>query len=548
VDQGAKDVLQIGDKAFTDKSGLDSLWQEIALNFYPQRADFLASRHIGSEFADHLTTSYPIIANRELTDAVSAMLRPRGQKWYGVKLQNRENIDAAGRKWLEERGDLMRGYMYGKSANFIKAMKQCDGDFSPFGNAVGSVFVNRDNDGLIYQNWHPRDCAWFENAEGSVDTLHRKWKPTYRNVATMFKGKCCPKFMEKAEKNPHESCNVRHVMMPSEDYEGLKAAGRHPYVSLYIDVENEHILEEAGAPEFNYFVSRWQTLSGSQYAYSPATVAALPDARLIQAISLTLLEAGEKAANPPMVATQEAIRSDLNLMSGGITWIDYQYDERLGEALRPLTTDKSGLSFGQSLREESRFAISEAFYLNKLNLPTNGAEMTAYEIGQRVQEYIRNALPLFEPLEIESNAAVCERTFAILMRVGAFGPASDMPRSLLQGDEVAFDFFNPLTEGYGRDKGNKFIETKNLLREAAELDMAAGFVLDPTKALRDVLEGIQTPAAWLRDEEEANAAASQYAAQQQAATAAQLANEGGAALNQFAQAGKTMQEAQRMGS
>jgi hypothetical protein len=50
-----------------------------------------------------------------------------------------------------------------------------------------------------------------------------------------------------------------------------------------------------------YVIPRWQTVSGSQYAYSPATVAALPDARLIQAMTLTFFEAGEKATNPPMV-------------------------------------------------------------------------------------------------------------------------------------------------------------------------------------------------------------------------------------------------------
>jgi hypothetical protein len=40
--------------------------------------------------------------------------------------------------------------------------------------------------------------------------------------------------------------------------------------------------------------------------------------------------------------------------------------------------------------------------------------MTAYEVGQRIQEYIRGALPLFEPMEMEYNGALCERTFEIL--------------------------------------------------------------------------------------------------------------------------------------
>ncbi|MTV47254.1 portal protein, partial [Streptococcus pneumoniae] len=81
---------------------------------------------------------------------------------------------------------------------------------------------------------------------------------------------------------------------------------------------------------------------GSQYAHSPAVVAALPDARLLQQITAVILEAGEKAITPPMVGVQEAIRGDVAVYAGGITWVDAEYDERLGEVLRPMTSDKSG--------------------------------------------------------------------------------------------------------------------------------------------------------------------------------------------------------------
>jgi hypothetical protein len=50
-------------------------------------------------------------------------------------------------------------------------------------------------------------------------------------------------------------------------------------------------------------------LPGLAYAYSPATVVALPDARLLQQMTLTLLEAGQKAVDPPLKATSEAIRA-----------------------------------------------------------------------------------------------------------------------------------------------------------------------------------------------------------------------------------------------
>jgi hypothetical protein len=44
-------------------------------------------------------------------------------------------------------------------------------------------------------------------------------------------------------------------------------------------------------------------------------------------------EREQDCAAPPLVATQDAIKSEVDLSAGGITWIDREYDERLREAL-----------------------------------------------------------------------------------------------------------------------------------------------------------------------------------------------------------------------
>jgi hypothetical protein len=279
---------------------------------------------------------------------------------------------------------------------------------------------------------------------------------------------------------------------------------RTPYVSLYYDVQHEKVIEEVGVYDPIYVIPRWQTVSGSQYAYSPATVAALPDARLIQAMTYTLLEAGEKFTNPPMIAVEEAIRSDVAVYAGGITWVDKGYDERLGEVLRPLTQDKSGMPIGREMQMDTRAMIAEAFFLNKLSMqqPERGkAEMTAFEVGQMVQEYIRNALPIFEPMEMEYNGAICDMTFNKLMRAGAFGSPYDMPRSL-RGAEVEFRFESPLHDAIESEKGNKLLQAKAMLADAIALDPANADVMDSQTALREALLGVGVPARWVRSEDE----------------------------------------------
>lgn len=521
-------LMQVGERLFTSRGSLISLWQEISDNFYPERADFTASRSLGTEFAAHLMTSYPILARRDLANSLGTMLRPTSKEWMKITVRNAVNLSNDARRWLEFATKTQKKAMYDRRAMFVRATKEGDNDFATFGQTVISVERNRDNDGLIYRCWHLRDVAWAENVNGEVDTVFRRWKPTARDLVSLFPKTVDQKVKDKLDKDPFCEFNVWHVVMPAERYAEMKGDKqfRTPYVSVFIDVDNKVELECVGSWTLKYVIPRWQTVSGSQYAYSPATIAALPDGRLIQSMTRVLLEAGEKAVDPPMIAVQEAIRSDVAIYAGGITWVDPEYDEKLGEVLRPISgKEGQGISIGLEMLQATQSMITEAFYLNKLTLPQSGDEMTAYEVGQRVQEYIRQALPIFEPMESEYNGALCDMTFIELLRGGAFGSMHDLPADL-QGVEIEFEFESPLRDATERAKAQRFIESKELLAVAAELDPSAPSLVDAKTALRDVLVGIGVPAKWMNSEAQVAAAEAEMRQQQQAQQMLALAQQG----------------------
>lgn len=480
-------LIQHQGHLFEKKKSLDSLHQEIADNFYPERADFTVNRYLGEEFAEHLMSSYPVVARRDLGDSFSAMLRR--DNWFEIRLAREERETYEVKRWLESATGIMRRAMYDRPARFVRATKEGDHDFAAFGQAVLSVEVNRGEQRLLYRNWHLRDCAWCENESGEIDTVYRKWKPTVRELAAKFKT-ISPQLEAIKTKEPYREVECGHCVMPGD---------KRKYKSIYYDCENKFIFEEVDTDHFMYVIPRWSTVSGSQYAYSPAVIASLPDARLIQAITLTLLEAGEKYTSPPLLATQEAIRSDVNLMPGGITWVDASYDERLGEVLRPISQDKSGFPAGFNIRDDVKEAIAQAFYLNKLNLPPQG-DMTAYEVSQRIQEYIRQALPLFAPMESEYNGGLCDATFELMMSHGAFG--SDIPEDLL-GQEVKFEFDSPLRASEGRAKSAAFQEMLELMGLGAQVDPNISANIDIHEAFREASDGVGVPADWVVDEDAA---------------------------------------------
>lgn len=537
----AKALRERGDRLFAAKSPWDRRNQEIADHFYPERADFTVVRAVGEEFADHLSTGYPSLVRRDLGNALGSMLRPKGQDWFHARADREEREDHEAKAWLEWATGLMRRAMYDPKSGLTRACKEGDHDFASFGGCAITTEINRRDNTLLYRCWHLRDMAWAEDSYGQTSEFHRNWKPTVSELCEFFKGKVHPKVEDRKAKEPHAPIAVRHVVIRSSAY-GDKF--RQPWTSLFLDCENDHVLEERGSWTPIYTLPRWATVSGSQYPYSPATVIALPDARLLQAMTLTLLEAGEKAVNPPLIGVAEHIRGDINVLPGGFTAVDAEYDERLGEVLRPLAVDKSGLGFGLDMADRQAAFLREAFYLNALSMPPQGGpEMTAYEVGQRVQDYIRRALPLFEPMEADYNGALCDITFETLMREGAFGPPDRIPAAL-RGSEVRFAFESPLSQMTERMKGQKFLEAKAILADAAAMDPTAVSIMDFGVTLRDVLSGIGAPTKWLRSPEAVADAQAQEAEAQRAAasmaaikTGADAAASLGAAAQRFSGAG-----------
>lgn len=539
------DLIKQSEQMFDNRGPLLALWQTIADNFYPERADFTTVRNLGAEFGADLTTSYPILTRRDLGNTIGAMLRPTSKAWFHVRTTNYSSIGAEARAWLQGASERMRIAMHDRSSQFSRATKEGDHDFATFGQTVLQTSMNSEGTGLLYRCWHLRDVAWCEDADGKTDTVYRKWKPTALELSKLFPGKVHANITKCLAKEPYKTFDVVHCIMPTDQYQG-ETKHRTPYISIYFDKTHKHIMEEVGILENEYIIPRWSTVSGSQYAYSPATIAALPDARLLQAMTRTLLEAGEKAVSPPMIAVQEAIRSDISIYAGGITWVDSAYDERLGEVLRPLTQEKNGIPLGQDMADRLRMTLTEAFYLNKVSLPPAGADMTAFEVGQRVQEYIRQALPLFEPMESSYNSPLCENTFGIMMRMGAFGSPYDMPKEL-HGQDIEFTFESPLHDAVEREKGQRFLEAKSMLAQAIELDPNAADMIDASVALRDVLESIGVPAKWTRSEEEVNQRASQRLQAQQSAELLAQMQQGADVAKTLNEAGQIAPQAQAQG-
>lgn len=541
MDARAKELVSQGDALFSSRNSLMSYWQEVAENFYPERADFTTTREAG-DYSTDLMSSEPVLIRRELANLIQSMLRPDGSPWFEAHVTDEssdQNVTA--RKWLEWISTVQRRAMYHAPAQFVRATKEADQDWVTFGMAVLEIDVYRDQPSLLYRCGHIRDHAWSENFAGAIDTVHRRWRPTARQLVQMFPDKVDAKVKEAAQKEPEKAMLCRRLIVPRDSYDMPKSRSPGDWVSIYIDCENETVLEEYPLRWNPFVIPRWQTVSGSQYAWSPCTGPGLADARTLQSLVRLLLEAGEKAVDPPMIAKHDVVRSDYAIYAGGVTVVDAEYDERTGEALRVLDQDRSGMPIGLEMADRLRGVLTEGFFLNKITLPQDQGKMTAYEVRKRLEEHIRSSAPILAPAEQEYNAAVCDRTFEVLRTMKAFGPAEDIPQAL-RGQEIRYEFRSPIRDLEAEMKGQKLLEALNILGPVAQIDPAQMKQIDFDTATSDALMGIKVPAKWLAGPKAVAAERGKMQKMQEMQAGLAAVQSGGAAAEQ---AGKGMQAIQQ---
>ena len=545
MDTRAKELVTIGDKLFSQRSTYDSLCQEIAEHFYPLRSDFTTTFSLGDDFATGIMDSFPVMACRTLGDAPSAMLR-QGE-WFAVSTTDDDiNEEPSAARWLEGATKKFRSLIYDRRANFVRATGEADHDWAAFGNPVLSVEESPTRDHFLFRCWHPRDNAWMENAVGRIDHNQRNIKMSARAIMQRpaWAKKAHSDIIKAAKEDPAKPFKLRHIVMPFEEIYGDDKAKRRlykdmPFCSLYVDCEHEEILGEGPLPVFNYVIPRWRTVSGFAQGFSPATITALPDGRMLQQLARIILEQGEKALDQPMYAKGEIFRDAVNRYAGGMTYVDLEDDQKIQDVLQ-FENPSDGLPAGLEMKADVRNLIAESFLLNKLMLPAE-REMTAFETQARLAEFRRSVLPFFGPVESEYHLPLLDTAFQMAIRNNQFN-IEEMP-DVLSGADTTFTFESPLNTVEGRAMVQAYQESLQLVAGGSQIDPKVGTIVDWSKATKDAVKGTGAPADWFPDEEKQEADAEAADQTQGLMQAAAQMREGAGVAGEVANASVALKEA-----
>jgi hypothetical protein len=502
MDKTVQDVLDRQSRMADTRRGWESHWQELAEYLLPRRADFTHSQSPGGKRTEKQFDATPMQAARALAAALDGLLKPKTQRWFSIRADDAAlNDDQEAKLWLRAAEDQLFSAFYDTSSRFLQRSAEVDLDLVVFGTGVLFVGERTNADGLLFQSLHLRDCYIAENADGEIDTCFRRLRLTARQAEQRFGRNALGEKTREAlgRDQSDEMFEFIQAVMPRTERERARAdAANMAFASVTIDVASEHLIGTSGFQDFPFVIPRWDTASGEVYGRSPGMLA-LPDVKTLNQMGKTILEAGHKIVNPPLLVPNDGIGSNPRTFPGGITPFDAGLLLQTGgrPPITPLYTG-GNVPIGREMQNDMRSQIWSAFFRNVLQLPFDGPQMTATEILERKAEFMRVIGPTLGRLETDYTGPMVERAFKLLLRAGRLPEPPDS----LRGSGVHFEYASPIA------KAQKQIDAAALSKTVADIGLLAAqnpAILDnfdDDLVAREIAEANGLPQHWIRPTEE----------------------------------------------
>ena len=502
MNKRVEDLLARRKRLAEERRSWEPHWQELAEMLLPRRADFIPDRTLGAKRTEKQFDSVPMQAARGLAAALDGLLKPKSERWFHLRAEDEElNRDPEVKRWFEHAESRLFARLYEPQARFLQRSAEVDLDLVVFGTGALYVGERVGAGGLLFRSHHLRGFYIAENADGDIDTVFREFDLTARQAAQQFgEDKLGDKTREALKGDaPDRRFKFLHVVQPRAERDPRRRDKAHlPFASVFVDMESQHLIGEGGFQDFPYIVPRWETATDEVYGRSPGMLA-LPEVNTLNQMGKTLLRAGHKVVDPPLLVPDDGITGGPRTYPGGITAYDAGLLRLLG-GRAPVTPLQTGanLPLGREMQNDSREQVWSAFFRNVLQLPVDSPKMTATEVLERKEEFLRVIGPTFGRLEADYTAPLIQRAFHVLYRAGAFAPPPDK----LRGRDLGFDFASPVT------KARKQIEATALRKTIDDVGalVAANPRLldnfDDDQIVRDVSEANGVPQRWLKPPEE----------------------------------------------
>ena len=499
MDSRADDIIREFQQMESDRGVWEEHWREIAERVLPRQNWFNASEKTpGEKRTEKIFDATAGLALERFAAAMESMLTPRTMRWHKLTtsdsaLDDNTQVQA----YLDQVTEILFQVRYNPKANFASQAHENYMSLGAFG--TGAIFIDDiPGTGIRYKAINLSEIFIAENHAGVVDKVVRKFPLTARQAAQKWGYDRMPEKIKTAlEKHPEREFYFLHCVKPNEE----KVFGRKDYrgmdwISYYICYESRMVMSEGGYTTFPYAVSRYVTAPKEIYGRSPA-MTILPDIKMINEMSKTVLRAAHKIVDPPLLLQEDGVLQAFNTRPGALNFGGV--DEQGRQVVQPLQTG-ARVDIGMDMMEQRRKVINDAFLITLFQILVESPNMTATEAMLRAQEKGALLAPTMGRQQSEMLGPMIEREIDILARAGVLPP---MPEALMdRGGDVEIEYVSPLNRAQRAEEGVAILRTLEAVTPLAQIDPSVMMIFKPDEIARELSEINGVPAKILRSQDE----------------------------------------------
>lgn len=480
------------------QSNFRMLWESIAQYVMPAWDNFVGYWTEGTIRTTRLFDSTAVSANERFAAAMEQMLVPRTQMWHDI-VPGDENLqdDAEVQGYCSMVRKILFAARYRPGANYASQVDECFMSLGAFGN--NALLVDEQlGKSFIYRAIPLNEIVWALAASGMVDTVFRKFRWTAKQCFERWGEKVSPKIKRALENTPYAEFEILHCVRPNQErtsgaigYKGMA------FESWYLVLGERHMLERGGYRTFPYAIGRYRMAPREHYGRSPAAVA-YPAIRTLNEQKKTVLRAGQKAVDPPLLLSEEGALTNFNLRAGALNYGTLSGDGT--PLVQPLKiTDAGGFQIGKELMDMEAQAINDAFLVSLFQILVQNPTMTATEALIRAQEKGMLIAPAMGRQQSEFLGPQIVREIDILHHAGLLPPP---PEQLLEsGKGLKIEYTSPLSKLMRAEEAQTIMTSVQGLSQMAAIKPQILDLIDWDETGKDFLESSGFPGKLLLDPE-----------------------------------------------
>lgn len=511
----------------TKKSNFMTWWQDICYRVLPAEATFTTISSEGEKRTERLFDSTAARANRTYAAVLEDLSTPRSTRWHGLGAEDDaltedqesdEYFDAATNVLFSMRDKPQSMFYAARAKNYL--MQGAVGNRALFIPEVAG-------DGARYIPCHMREITWADNQYGGIDTVYRKYPITGKNAVAQFGNQLSQELRTKMQDKPFDTWQFLHCVKPNEeriasraDYRGMEWSG------FYVSLDDKSIVDSGGFREWPWAIARDDVAVGESYGRSPAMLC-WPSIMTLQEQKKTIVRAGQKEVDPPILLTEEGPLGPFSLKSAAINYGTVNED---GKPLAVPFRTGANIPLGLELMAMEAQDVKDAFLSNLWDMIVNENIETAAQVYELARKRAINLAPLMGRTHSEDLGPMIHRELGIAGRNGFLPP---LPRRLARmGGGYKPVYTSPLAKMMRAQDGVAIVRTLEVLPAAIAVDPRARHAIKVTESMRELADINGMPAKLVNSMEAIEAMVAQEQAQEQAASAAAVAPEmSQAALN-----------------